>query len=127
MADLKTIALLQEKATKGPWTVTEFEGTGFKNQVMVSPTICTAYGQESEAMANADFIAAARNFDFTALCDEMESLKAENRTLRNIAVSRQDDFDKLKNALESIAANTCCGTCQEAALVAKKALGGKDE
>jgi hypothetical protein len=28
----------------------------------------------------------------------------------------------MKRALESIAANTCCGTCREAALVAQKAL-----
>lgn len=28
----------------------------------------------------------------------------------------------MRQALESIAANTCCGTCQEAAIVAKKAL-----
>ena len=30
--------------------------------------------------------------------------------------------DRMKKALESIASNTCCDKCQEAALVAKKAL-----
>jgi len=30
--------------------------------------------------------------------------------------------DKLKNALESIASNTCCGDCQEAKRIAVKAL-----
>lgn len=33
---------------------------------------------------------------------------------------------KLEAALQSIAANSCCGTCREAALVARDALkGGK--
>lgn len=34
---------------------------------------------------------------------------------------------KLVEALRSIAANTCCGTCQEAALVARAALREFDE
>jgi hypothetical protein len=33
-----------------------------------------------------------------------------------------DEIRRLRTALRSIAANTCCGSCQEAALVAKKAL-----
>lgn len=34
-----------------------------------------------------------------------------------------DARDRYKRALKSIARNTCCHICQEAALVAKKALG----
>jgi len=34
---------------------------------------------------------------------------------------------ELEAALSSIARNTCCDKCQEAALVARAALGGKDE
>jgi len=32
------------------------------------------------------------------------------------------EIEKLRAALESIAANSCCNRCQEAALVARKAL-----
>ena len=34
----------------------------------------------------------------------------------------EDEVQPLRKALESIAANTCCDKCQEAALVAKAAL-----
>ena len=36
-------------------------------------------------------------------------------------------IEKLEAALRSIAANACCDSCREAALVARKALEGKDE
>ena len=35
----------------------------------------------------------------------------------------KDEIEKLRAALRSIAANTCCDLCQEAALVARAALG----
>ena len=35
--------------------------------------------------------------------------------------------ERLREALESIAANACCDRCQEAALVAKAALRREDE
>jgi hypothetical protein len=35
-------------------------------------------------------------------------------------------IEALEKALRSIAANTCCDKCQEAALVARAALEGKD-
>jgi hypothetical protein len=38
-----------------------------------------------------------------------------------------DRIEKLESALWSIAANACCDSCREAALVARKALEGKDE
>jgi hypothetical protein len=34
----------------------------------------------------------------------------------------QGCYDRLREALRSIANNTCCGSCREAALVAKAAL-----
>ena len=37
-----------------------------------------------------------------------------------------DHIEKLEAALRSIAANACCDSCREAALVARKALEGKD-
>lgn len=36
-------------------------------------------------------------------------------------------INELQAALRSIAANACCDSCREAALVARKALGGKDD
>jgi hypothetical protein len=38
-----------------------------------------------------------------------------------------DRIEALEKALRSIAANTCCDKCQEAALVARAALEGKDD
>jgi hypothetical protein len=39
----------------------------------------------------------------------------------------QKRIEKLEAALREIAANACCDSCREAALVARKALEGKDE
>jgi hypothetical protein len=39
----------------------------------------------------------------------------------------QKRIEKLEAALRSIAANACCDSCREAALVARKALEGKDD
>ena len=39
----------------------------------------------------------------------------------------QKRIEKLEAALRSIAANACCNSCREAALVARKALEGKDD
>jgi len=38
-----------------------------------------------------------------------------------------DRIEALEAALRSIAANTCCDKCQEAALVARAALGEKKD
>ena len=38
-----------------------------------------------------------------------------------------DHIEKLETALRSIAANACCDSCREAALVARKALEENDE
>jgi hypothetical protein len=39
----------------------------------------------------------------------------------------RDRIEKLEAAMRSIAANACCDSCREAALVARKALEGKDD
>ena len=43
------------------------------------------------------------------------------------AMKAADRIEKLEAALRSIAANACCDSCREAALVARKALEGKDD
>ena len=42
-------------------------------------------------------------------------------------VEQADRIEQLEAALRSIAANTCCDTCQEAALVDRAALGEKKD
>ena len=42
-------------------------------------------------------------------------------------VEAADRIEKLEAALRSIAANACCDSCREAALVARNALEGKDD
>ena len=49
-----------------------------------------------------------------------EAVSKENARLNN-------RIEKLEAALRSIAANACCDSCREAALVARKALEGKDD
>lgn len=71
--------------------------------------------------------------------EEIEWLRAKNKSLFE-EVERIDDLflsrektlftqrreiERLRNALTSIASNTCCGGCQEAARVARNALAGK--
>ena len=68
-----------------------------------SQVIADVPGMECFSKPHAAFIAAART-DVPALCDRVEALEA---------------------ALRSIAANTCCGSCREAALVAQRALAGR--
>ena len=77
---LKTLAALQEKATKGPWKHEGFLTVFGPNGLSLCHTSAAIehYGRD-EAVANAEFLSACGSFDFTALCDEMESLKAENR------------------------------------------------
>jgi hypothetical protein len=43
-----------------------------------------------------------------------------------VAYEAADRIEKLEAALRSIAANACCDSCREAALVARKALEGKE-
>ena len=51
---------------------------------------------------------------------------AVNELTRQLAVD-EERIEKLEAALRSIAANACCNSCREAALVARKALEGKDD
>ena len=61
----------------------------------------------------------------------VEQLRDDNSSIMDSFdedILRQDDrIEKLEAALRSIAANACCDSCREAALVARKALEGKDE
>ena len=49
--------------------------------------------------------------------------------MRDAVAGREaaDRIEKLEAALRSIAANACCDSCREAALVARKALEGKND
>ena len=50
--------------------------------------------------------------------------EAEHWAVREIEKQRVE-IERLREALTSIASNTCCGGCQEAARVARKALEAK--
>ena len=43
-----------------------------------------------------------------------------------LMIEAATEIERLREALQSIAKNTCCDTCREAALVARKALGEKE-
>ena len=68
-----------------------------------------------------------------ALQERVEELEANQQTQAQVIVNYMDEeqrlldkVEQLRAALESIAANTCCERCQEAALVAREALGAVD-
>ena len=48
-------------------------------------------------------------------------------TVERMAREAVDRIEALEAALREIAANTCCDSCREAALVARKALERKDD
>ena len=54
--------------------------------------------------------------------DYIKKLEAANLAQSCIKVDDQMRIEKLEAALRSIAANACCDSCREAALVARKAL-----
>lgn len=60
-----------------------------------------------------------------------ETLLSECRTTidlqRSVIIGYQNRIADLEKALRSIAANTCCDKCQEAALVARAALAESGE
>jgi len=57
--------------------------------------------------------------------DRIEKLEAANLKQSLITVDHLSRIEKLKAALRSIAANACCDSCREAALVAREALDAK--
>jgi hypothetical protein len=60
------------------------------------------------------------------IAEEMRAaLEAENLHNQRV-VALQLEHARFKMALESIAINTCCEKCQEAALIARAALQQKD-
>ena len=66
----------------------------------------------------------------TSVCleaaDRIEKLEAELVRTFNNMMEDGKRIEKLEAALRSIAANACCDSCREAALVARKALEGKE-
>ena len=63
----------------------------------------------------------------TSLHKENKRLRAEDKRIRPLWSAAEDRNWELSTTLRQIAANTCCETCQEAALVAKAALQEVDD
>ncbi len=53
---------------------------------------------------------------------EIERLRSERDVHHQATLKAMEYANRLRTALESIAKNTCCDKCQEAALVAREAL-----
>lgn len=56
----------------------------------------------------------------------MENNSKRSELIRSAIGQCADSMEKMRTALESIAANTYCDRCQEAALVARNALDTND-
>lgn len=96
MTDLKTIALLQEKATKGPWIKQKNDNGCFLD------IICDDGGY-MEDEETCDFIAACGSFDFPALCDEMERMRKALEMISALACyATEEDTGARENALIEI-------------------------
>lgn len=63
----------------------------------------------------------AKDAEIERLRDELEIAYAASRS------EDIEEIERLREALKSIAANTCCDNCQEAALVARAALRGDEK
>ena len=79
-----------------------------------------------------DKIEASRIYDddeelLDEAADRIEKLDRENDDTALHLYAFASRIEKLEAALRSIAANACCDSCREAALVARKALEGKDD
>ena len=59
--------------------------------------------------------------------DEIERLRKKIKFKNGIIEKLSHEEDRLREALASIASNTCCDKCQEAALVAQSALDAEQE
>lgn len=57
-----------------------------------------------------------------AECEQKSKLVAEKNDLQGKVIRKTTILNRYRTALVSIAANTCCNRCQEAALVAQAAL-----
>jgi DNA repair exonuclease SbcCD ATPase subunit len=76
----------------------------------------------------------SEEFRAAALCDAVQASVGENlpKLMSRIAEAEaareaaEAKAARLEEALRSVAANTCCDTCREAALVARAALGGRE-
>jgi len=65
--------------------------------------------------------------DYTTDASNRNSFESSFYTMQKMHGHAQRRVWELEAALRSIAANTCCGKCQEAALVARAALGEKKD
>lgn len=88
LEQLKALAELRAKATRGPWYVTTYSGRPHKQFIgyedsYSKPTLGAVWsGLSKEIVPDAAFIAAAANIDLPALVAELERLRAENDCLR---------------------------------------------
>lgn len=61
-------------------------------------------------------------FDRTALTIEVRNATMPGHYMVEKIFKLEQERNRLRDALKSIAANSCCDKCQEAALVARKVL-----
>jgi hypothetical protein len=95
------------------WNATEVEASNMLRALAAERDDLAKRLKDAERERNHQHGRADRNAaQYAAEQAKREQLQAENK--------------KLRTALRSIAANTCCDRCQEAALVARAALGEKE-
>ena len=87
-----------------------------------SANVQDAHTSDEELQANATRIVACVN-----ACVGMEDPETSIMGLNSIIYHLRADTDRLVAALQSIAKNTCCEGCREAALVASTALAAHEE
>jgi hypothetical protein len=83
---------------------------------------------DGKLMAEGVVIERAKSFaDATFIASKIASRGQNGQLPVLVFANGKDRIEALEAALRSIAANTCCDKCQEAALVARAALGEKKD
>lgn len=94
-SDLRHLAELQAKATKGEWTALD-EFVGVRFPMGGQATICECNSgiivSLDEARDNSHFIAAARNTDFAALAERLERLEKLTKAQSDLLVCYRNDI-----------------------------------
>lgn len=82
--------------------------------------------REKELRDLANALVKEKNDEIEKLREQLKYSNEFREIMNEERCDALEENERLREALQSISNNTCCGACQEAALVARAALKGTD-